>query len=43
VALLESHVDAGLSWVRRRGGDLRASVDNNLVASLCAMMQVRLR
>jgi hypothetical protein len=40
VALFEGHVDAGLAWVRRHGREQIASVDNNLVASLAAMVQV---
>jgi len=40
LALFEVHVDAGLSWVRRSGREQLPSVDNNLVASLAAMVQV---
>jgi hypothetical protein len=40
LALFEGHVDAGLAWVRCNGEEAVPSVDNNLVASLAALLQV---
>jgi dynein heavy chain len=40
-SLFDAHVEAGLAWVRREGGDYILSVDSNLTASLCLIIQVR--
>lgn len=39
-SLFDSHLDAGLSWVRKEGAEYIPSVDNNLATSLALMMQV---
>lgn len=39
--LFDQFVDGGLEWVRRKGKEYIASVDNNLTTSLAQMMQVR--
>lgn len=38
--LFDSHVDAGLAWVRKEGSEYIPSVDNNLATSLAMIMQV---
>lgn len=39
--LFDTHVDAGLAWVRKEGSEYIPSVDNNLTTSLAMIMQVR--
>lgn len=40
-SLFNTHVDAGLTWVRKQGSEYIPSVDNNLTTSLGMIMQVR--
>lgn len=39
-SLFDTHVDAGLAWVRQAGAEHLPSVDCNLTASLTLMLQV---